>query len=94
MTNVELLAHLQTPEFDIQDYQPLVNDTLQQNQEKITFLTQVASLAEDQSLDLPEPISCMVNCVIAYLACCNGQGGNSSCWLLLNNCLGNCGGQD
>lgn len=86
MTNEELLAFVQTPEFNIENYAPVETDTMQEAQAKIDFLTQVASLADDETLTKPEPVSCMVNCVIAYLQC----GNTAPCWILLQNCVGNC----
>lgn len=94
MTNAEMLAFIQTPEFDLNNYQPNETDSPSQAQAKVDFLTQLASLNEDETLDKPEPITCMVNCVIMYLECVGGSGGGGQggviCWTILQDCIGNC----
>lgn len=94
MTNTELLELIQSQDFNIEDYAPNETDSPQQAQDKIDFLTQVASLNEDETLSRPEPITCMVGCVIQYLECVGNSGGGGQggviCWTLLQNCIGNC----
>lgn len=96
MTEQELLELISAPEFNLLDHAILETDTPAQAEEKTAFLQSIADLGttDEGGGDRPEPITCMVNCVLQYLQC---KRDNPSifpdiCYIGLQSCINNCGG--
>lgn len=88
---MDILAQISQPGFNIEDYAPNATDTPEQAADKQAFLQEIAALQGTEELQRALPaVACMVNCVVSYLECCGGQGNNSTCWLMLSNCVENC----
>lgn len=88
MTTLQIIS---AEGFNIEDYNPGMapNDT--ELAARNAFWQSVADLKNDVGYEGFSPfVKCIINCIQTYLAC---GGGTSFCWLMFENCVGQCGGQ-